>query len=159
MLRTKSKRFNHLIGKYPPSEPCGCKVCQGYCVRPGWWTVAEAARVIDAGYADRMMLELSPDRSFGVLSPAFKGCEAGFALEFYANQGCTFLQSERCELHGTGFQPLECRFCHHDRPGMGQKCHTDLEQDWHTAAGQELVEKWGISTGFWEWARLVYGFS
>ena len=156
MSRTKSKRLNNLAGKYPPSEPCQCKVCQGYCVRPGWWTVDEAARAINAGYAKRMMLELSPDRSFGVLSPAFKGCEAGFALDLYADKGCTFLRDDRCELHGTGFQPMECRFCHHDRPGMGPKCHADIEKDWHTPIGQGLVEKWGTMTGFWDWARLIY---
>jgi len=58
----------NLIQKYPPSEPCSCDICLGYCLRPGWWTVAQAARAIDAGYAGRMMLEMSPDLSFGVLS-------------------------------------------------------------------------------------------
>jgi hypothetical protein len=156
MSRSKAKRPANLAAKYPPSEPCGCQVCLGYCIRPGWWTVSEAARAIDAGYADRMMLELSPDHSFGVLSPAFKGCEAGFALDFYADKGCTFLHDGRCELHGTGFQPLECRFCHHSRPGQGQKCHADIEKDWHTSTGHDLVKKWGSKTGFWEWAKLVY---
>jgi hypothetical protein len=30
----------------------------------------EAARALEAGHAVRMMLELSPERRFGVLSPA-----------------------------------------------------------------------------------------
>jgi hypothetical protein len=38
---------------------------------------------------------------------------------------------------------LECRFCHHDRPGCGEACHADLEKDWDTPAGQQLVMEWG----------------
>jgi hypothetical protein len=128
--------------KYPPSEPCSCVICRAYCSRPGWWTVAEAARAMRSGYADRMMLEFSPEQTFGVLAPAFKGCEGFFALNEYACNGCTFLAREHCQLHGTNFQPLECRFCHHTRTGLGQLCHADLERDWNTPAGQRQVVEW-----------------
>jgi hypothetical protein len=103
---------------------------------------------MNAGYFNHMMLELSPDRSFGVLSPAFKGNEANFALQIFAKQGCTFLKDNLCELFGTGFQPLECRYCHHDRRGMGERCHLDIEKDWNTPSGQALVVKWYELTGF-----------
>ena len=43
--------------KYPPSQPCNCKICIDYCKRPGWWTVNEAERAIAAGLHSRMMLE------------------------------------------------------------------------------------------------------
>ncbi|MFN2152190.1 MAG: hypothetical protein ACK2T5_11375, partial [Anaerolineales bacterium] len=99
--------------KYPPSEPCGCEVCVGFCLRPGWWSVDEVVRAMDAGYGPRMMLEMSPELTFGVLSPAFKGCEGDLATNLYFRNGCTFLKRTRCELYGTGYQPLECRFCHH----------------------------------------------
>lgn len=111
-------------------------------MRPGWWSVEEAARALDAGYGDRMMLEIAPEIMFGVLSPAFKGCEKYFAVNEYAKNGCTFLKGDRCELFGTGHQPLECRFCHHERSGLGTKCHADLEKDWKTLQGQALVNKW-----------------
>ena len=149
------KRKRSLAEKYPPSEPCGCEVCLTYCRRPGWWTVKEAAKAIDAGYGPRMMLELSPDRTFGVLSPAFKGNEANFALDLHANRGCTFLAENRCELYGSGHQPLECRFCHHDRRGLGARCHASLGRDWHTPAGQALVQRWGRLIGLWD--RLERG--
>jgi hypothetical protein len=134
---------------YPPSEPCSCEICLRYCLRPGWWTVKEAAAALNAGYGSRMMLELSPDRSFGVISPAFKGCEGTFALQIYAALGCNFLKDKRCELHGTGYQPLECRFCHHDRLGQGPQCHADLERDWNTPAGRALVARWCRLTRLW----------
>ena len=137
-----------LAEKYPPSEPCTCSICLSYCARPGWWTVKEAARAIEAGLGHRMMLEIAPELTFGVLSPAFKGCERSFATNQCAKNGCTFLKENRCELYGTGHQPLECRFCHHDRRGLGSKCHADLEKDWNTPAGQTLVQKWVKQVGF-----------
>lgn len=96
------------------------------------------------------MLEMSPDFTFGVLSPAFKGCEQNFALQEFSHLGCNFLSNHLCELHGTGFQPLECRFCHHSRKGLGQKCHNDIEKDWLTVAGQTLVAKWLTVSGIRE---------
>ena len=149
---TRMRYKKSLARQYPPSEPCACEICLGYCVRPGWWTVEEAAGTMAAGYGPRMMLEIAPDRSFGVLSPAFKGCEGTFALKNYATRGCTFLKENRCELHGTGYQPLECRFCHHDRPGLGLQCHADIEKDWNTSAGKALVVQWSKQNGVW--ARL-----
>lgn len=134
---------SHKLKKlYPPSEPCTCDVCKHYCTRPGWWTVEEASRAINLGYGNRMMLEVSPELTFGVISPAFKGAECNFALQEHSANGCAFLKDNLCELFGTGVQPLECRFCHHDRIGMGKKCHTDIEKEWNTYKGQKVVQKW-----------------
>lgn len=137
-----SKDNKTLADKYPPSEPCSCNICVNYCKRPGWWTVEEARQALHAGLANRMMLEISPERDFGVLSPAFKGNECNYALQLFSENGCTFLKNNLCELYGSGFQPLECRFCHHERKGEGIECHLDLEKDWHTKEGQELVTLW-----------------
>lgn len=147
MSRKKSKHKKNLTEKYPPSEPCTCEICVAYCARPGWWTVEQASRALDAGYGNRMMLEVAPELTFGVLSPAFKGCERSIATNQFATKGCTFFKNERCELFGTGHEPLECRFCHHTRKGLGTKCHADLEKDWKTPAGQLLVEKWIRAAG------------
>lgn len=134
--------------KYPPSEPCSCEICVNYCRRPGWWTVEEAGRALDAGYGKRMMLEMAPELTFAVVSPAFKGCEGNFALNEFSINGCNFFKNSLCELFGTGCQPIECRFCHHDRTGEGGKCHLDIEKDWNTPAGISLIEKWIRMTGF-----------
>jgi hypothetical protein len=139
---SRKKPGKKLVGKYPPSEPCTCSICLSYCARPGWWTVEQAAQAYQAGYGNRMMLEIAPELTFGVLSPAFRGCERGIATNRFADNGCTFLKNERCELYGTGLEPLECRFCHHERRGLGSQCHTDLERDWKTPAGQALVHAW-----------------
>lgn len=154
MRAPKSCAPLNLKQKYPPSTPCACTVCQSYCLRPGWWTVEDARQAIKAGYASRMMLEISPEGDFGVLSPAFKGNEGDYALQAYSRNGCTFLHDGLCELHGTAYLPLECAFCHHDRTGMGTQCHHDIEREWKTEAGKRLVVQWGNRTGFWQWQGL-----
>ena len=142
MAKRKARNKKTLPEQFPPSDPCACETCLSYCVRPGWWTVEEAARALEASYGNRMMLEVAPELTFGVLSPAFMGCEKSIATNQFAKNKCTFLKNDRCELYGTGLQPLECRFCHHERRGLGPKCHAALEKDWKTPAGQALVEKW-----------------
>ena len=142
MKRNQARRLLSLSESFPPSPPCGCDICRGYCLRPGWWTIDQARSALKAGYHSRMMLEMAPDRSFGVLSPAFKGCEGNFALQKFSKAGCTFFRNGLCQLYGTGFQPLECRFCHHSRPGQGQACHDALERNWNTTDGQRLVLLW-----------------
>jgi hypothetical protein len=144
------KKMMSLIEKYSPSEPCSCQVCLSYCVRPGWWTVEEARNAIAAGYAHRMMIEMAPEMNFAVLSPAFKGNEGNYSLQIFSKQGCTFLKDNLCELFGTGFQPLECRFCHHDRKGQGIDCHTAIEHEWNSHEAKRLIVRWGNETGFWE---------
>ena len=57
---------------------------------------------MDAGYGNRMMLEMAPELTFGVLSPAFKGCEGNFALNEFSKNGCNFFKNSLCELFGTG---------------------------------------------------------
>ena len=141
--------------KYPPSEPCSCRICRGYCRRPGWWTVREAEQVLYTRHAFRMMLEVSPERHFGVLSPSFRGNEGNYSLEIYSDNGCTFYNNQLCELYGTGLQPLECRFCHHDRTGQGIRCHHDIETEWNTRYAQKLIVRWGVRTGFWQKQGLI----
>lgn len=145
MKRNKIYSFISLYDKYPPSQSCSCDICKSFCRRPGWWTVDEAVKAIAAGYGNRMMLEIAPELTFGVLSPTFKGCEKNYALQIYSKNGCNFWSEGLCELHDTGLEPIECRYCHHLRTGQGQKCHSDLERDWKTSKGQELVAKW-VST-------------
>jgi Fe-S-cluster containining protein len=140
--RYRHKRKNNLYERFPPSEPCSCEICLAYCQRPGWWTVAEARQAIEKGYANRMMLEVAPEGGWAVISPAFYGCEGYIAVQEAARNGCNFLKNNLCELYGSGVQPLECRFCHHDRVGQGKECHAALEADWYTEAGQALVKSW-----------------
>ena len=152
------KQKRRLEERFRPSAPCSCETCVSYCMRPGWWTVNEAKAAFATGLAPRMMLEMAPDLSFGVLAPGFKGCEGGFARQNCWGCGCTFLHNRRCELFGSGFSPLECLFCHHERAGQGQACHAAIEKDWR-ANGQELVKRWVGLMGLWEPYALVSAYA
>ena len=132
----------NIIESFPPSEPCSCEICTKYCQRPGWWTIEEFERVLESQYYHRVMLEVAPELTFSVLSPAFKGCESNFALQDYAKNGCNFFINGLCELFGTNVQPLECRYCHHERAGKGIECHTAIENEWNSHEGKKLVEVW-----------------
>lgn len=149
MSNISSLNHQQLLEKFPPSEPCSCDICRSYCARPGWWTVEEAAAAIEAGFANRMMLEMAPEGTFSVLSPAFKGNDVNFALVVFANQGCTFFKDGLCELFESGHVPLECRYCHHNRQGQGINCHIEIEKQWNTPDAKRLIVKWGNLTGFW----------
>jgi len=76
-----------------------------------------------------------------------KGAVFHFALQEYVRSGCTFLRRGLCALHGMGFEPLKCLFCHHDRIGQGSVCHSALEADWDSAAGWRLVSGWIARVG------------
>lgn len=132
-----------LYAKYPPSQSCCCPVCLSYCKRPGWPLVEEARLAVEAGLANRLMLEFSPDLSYGILEPAFKGNEGYFALALYASQGCTFLEDMgQCSIFSQPYRPLECRFCHHERIGRGIHCHQAIAHEWNSSKGKRLVHYW-----------------
>jgi hypothetical protein len=68
-MSLSKKKTKTLNNKYSPSEPCNCEICLGYCQRPGWWTVEEAKKAIDAGLANCMVLTLCLlNAGFAILS-------------------------------------------------------------------------------------------
>ncbi|MDT3358486.1 MAG: hypothetical protein LIR47_03985 [Spirochaetota bacterium] len=136
-----------LYAKFPPSPHCSCSICLSYCARPGWPLVEEARSAVEAGMAGRLMLEFSPDFSYGILAPAFRGNEGYFALSLYARQGCTFLQDGKCTICCEPFRPLECRFCHHARTGQGLACHQAIARQWNTSKGKRVVHRWLVEQG------------
>lgn len=101
----------------PPQQVAPAMCAEIIADAPVGGTVGQARRAIEKGYASRMMLEISPDFKFAVLSPAFYGCEGFIATNDGAKNGCNFLKEGMCELHDTDFLPLECAFCHHERVG------------------------------------------
>ncbi|WP_455381859.1 hypothetical protein [Salinispira pacifica] len=132
----------NLAVRFPPSLPCRCDTCVGYCRRPGWWTVAEARFAIEAGYGGRMAAEPAPDRSYAVLAPATPGREMSISPWKSGLKPCIFFRYGLCVLFGTGLQPLECRFCHHERRGQGLLCHQAIGAEWRSSAGRRLIERW-----------------
>lgn len=148
----------------PPA--CKCSRCASYCDRPGWPTPDEAEHLMDAGHAERLMLDwwcadLDLPRT-EVLSPAIVGYEgkdapddlAGgpFALLFGSSSsvgGCTFFKDGLCGIHESGAKPLECRAAYHDREEeyeAVENMHLEVARLWNSDRGRSLVARWKAQT-------------
>lgn len=89
----------------------GCRTCREMCASgyPGRFTPTEALRAIEAGHAGQMLLMQEGD--VDALRPAIVGWEGLTIYSGAAVRGqCAFLgASGSCQLHETGYKPLECR--------------------------------------------------
>lgn len=130
---------------------CTCDKCKGNCCTPGWWTPAEARRVIHAGYGDFMMLDYIGSGLLGrepddilVLSPALKGLEGKEAPSLsFSDDGCTFWNEESlCDLHDTDLKPAECRAAHHDKIIPAGHIRSRVANLWKTDEAQQLANEW-----------------
>ena len=95
-------------------QACACPACVAMCQhRPCWPTPADAQRLGEAGYADRLMVDWWFDRdkskTIYLLTPAIVGREGGEAPAYPEGQ-CTFLaEAGLCRLHDPGLKPTEER--------------------------------------------------
>ena len=81
--------------------------------RPCWPTPDDAQRLVEAGYADRLMVDWWFDRdknkTLYLLTPAIMGHESGEAPAHPEGQ-CTFLdEAGLCRLHDLNLKPTEGR--------------------------------------------------
>lgn len=135
--------------RYPDAPACSCKLCKAQCHRPGWMTVEEAKAAIAAGYGDRLMIDylhLGGDQFIGVLCPAYTGREGKLAEWSGGVGGCVLQTADGlCEIHDSGFKPLECRTASHDpskakrRPGNIKE---DIAREWMSLEGVLLLRLW-----------------
>ena len=139
----------------PNTTECNCSKCRALCSRnPGWPLPAEARAAIEAGYANRYMRDwLEPDEDIGntdrifVIAPAARGYGGSDAPEmelfdFNFKKGrCVFFVKNACELHASGFKPIQCRMALGCREN---ECpdNYDIARAWNTVEGREVVELW-----------------
>lgn len=126
-----------------PSE-CSCERCREACENvPGMFHPAEAMLAIAAGHAKRLVPHLLIRTGITVIAPGAYHPEIG---ERYGHQRigrCTFLDAGKCELHHTGFKPIECREARLCAP----RRMTDEEADrfdklWDTPEGEAALKAW-----------------
>ncbi len=138
------------------TEDCTCITCVSNCkCTPGWPMPDEARKLIDAGYADRLMLDWWQDYpDVYLLCPAAEGCEGdrapegpdGFMTIFspWTKGRCALLRDGRCEVHDVA-KPYECRISDHD-----------MTNDIHAAREHEIVAAWRESKALVrEWCAQV----
>jgi len=150
------KRRRSLPERYPPSEPAPA-TCAWPTGAAGWWTVEQADRALDARVRPAHDAGDGAGDDVRVLSPAFRGCEGGFAENRYARPGVQL--PGRQPLPAAWHRPPTARVpvLSHTRPGMGPKCHADIERDWHTPLGRALISEWGRRTASGPAARHIRG--
>ncbi len=145
------------------TSECKCEACVGACENnPGWMSPGEAVAAMNAGLAKKLMLDwLDPSSEVGnqgrlpVLAPASLGNEGKLAPEMegmnwlfsmveWTKGRCTFLSKEGlCEIHESGFKPVQCRSLTHD----GMMNNYDAAKLWLSSEGTEAVLRWREETG------------
>ncbi len=127
-------------------QACACPECVAMCRhRPCWPTPNDAQRLIEAGYADRLMVDWWFDRdkskTIYLLSPAIVGRESGEAPAHPEGQ-CTFLdEAGLCRLHDLGLKPTEGQIalCDNRTP---EGLHEQIARTWDEANAQALIDRW-----------------
>jgi hypothetical protein len=134
-----------MLPDYQETE-CSCSECRDMCKTRCWPSPEEARKMIEVGLAFRMMKETHYIRNVEgevyVICPAiplFGGKDAPWAV---ARKGCVFFtRDQKCELHGTGYKPIEarladCRFETQD------DLHDGVGALWGSEEGREVVGLW-----------------
>ena len=131
------------------ARSCTCPECIEMCrTYPCMPTVLEASRLINAGYADRLMLKACPasnDNTLVIpgLCPAIVGFEKSVGPLKMHQGPCTFLKGDRCELHDLGLKPAEGRFATHETtPEQEEKFMVHIMKTWATMDGNKLLLEW-----------------
>lgn len=127
---------------------CACDKCKEMCRRPCWPTPHGAKKLLDAGYANRLMLDwwVGEGRHEGndieILCPAIKGYEGKLAPSYPRGQ-CAF-QDENglCELHDLKLKPLEGILTRHDDELDNVALHKKIAFKWNTDIGEDLIARW-----------------
>lgn len=138
--------------KVQPSE-CSCKKCQRMCHAPCCGSVEDFEKIIEAGYANRLMFDDLPSTPAAgpFLKPALKGSEGKQApWATSSEEGCTFWKEGKCELHSLDLKPIQGRLAIHNGNGKttGEEYSSISNEDWESQRGKDLIEKWKRLVGY-----------
>ena len=129
---------------------CACEQCIGMCKgTPCYGTVEEIDKLIDLGFANKMMMihtEVQTDDfdwdTFDLITPALKGYEGKYE-SYYTFGECALLENDLCLVHHTGFKPLEARVANCKIKGGTSALREDIRRMWWESKDAErVVEKW-----------------
>jgi len=142
-----SKEYAEKLGLLP--QECACDKCKLMCHAPCCGSVEDFEKIVDAGFADRLMFDDLPSEPDGgdILKPALKGYEGGRApWAVSALRGCTFWNKEgKCDLHDLGLKPIQGKLAIHEKQtALDDDCTLAdiMKPDWESERGKALIEKW-----------------
>lgn len=108
-----------------PSE-CHCELCRSMCRTPCLGTPEDIEKLVDAGYADRLVpTEWGVGMIVGLISRPIYMLQADTI-----NGWCTFYHNGLCELHDKGLKPTEGKLAHHTDPIIHGNQPTSLNVAW-----------------------------
>jgi Fe-S-cluster containining protein len=145
-----------------PVDSCICEQCVSACKRiPGLFHPTEALRAIRAGYADDLMSVWASDehryyslrRHWRVLMPISAPPPYIRQSEFFdprrrrggfeAVGRCIFLNVDnRCEIHDSGFKPVECRHALLCKSVNTDRQHDGAKAAWDSPVGRFVLDLW-----------------
>lgn len=128
--------------KYTPNE-CDCERCSRMCRAPCCGTPGDIKKLIEAGYAKRLMLDDLPSGP-DMIKPALKGSEGEEApWEVSSEKGCTFWKKGKCELHDLNLKPTQGKLVHHSFNREQYEGVEEIIRDsWETPEAGNVIEMW-----------------
>ena len=136
------------------TNACSCKICKNAChYRPCWGTPKDVKALLDAGYANRLMLDwwvVTGKSDIMIVAPAIRGAEGKHA-PFIPKGTCTFLDANNlCELHDKNLKPEEgCWYYHNNQDtSEAQTKHKKMAMSWNTRKGRAVVETWKSAVSY-----------
>lgn len=136
---------------------CNCPKCISMCTyRPCWGTPEEIERIIDAGFAHKLMYDYWVGRLGGfredgdeysdlpIIAPAIVGYEGDTSPFWPMGRCCMLDENDRCKIYD--IRPIESRVSHHDVT-HDINVHMEIAKTWNTSEGARVVEKWKKAVG------------
>jgi len=127
---------------------CDCDKCKEMCKRRTCWALpSEIDKIIDAGFADKLMLDYwSGDPDFDLVCPSIKGSEMQRTPWMPTGECCLQKKDGHCELHAGGLKPVEARLSHcNDDEKIGDvfnKLHAAIAKEWDCDEGRKVIDRW-----------------
>ncbi len=139
-----SEDYSKKLNMFPVQ--CDCEKCSLMCRSPCCGSVEDMEKLIDAGYADRLMFDDLPSMNDcgDFLKPALKGYEGKQSpFQTGSEEGCTFWKEGKCELHISGLKPIQGKIAHHDRQTWYYDDYAAIsKEDWESERGLAVIERW-----------------
>jgi hypothetical protein len=134
---------------------CTCERCKDMCRRRVCWpTPEQAERIINAGFADRMMLDYwEGNQRIYIVAPASKGNEAAVSPWWPGGPCCLQGEDGLCQIHSLGLKPVEAMVAYCGDSGDKEKeaaydeLHEAVAMDWDSAKGRKVVKLWKNKVG------------
>lgn len=152
----------------PLINECNCEICRKMCTenRTCWGTPEDMERIIDAGYADQLILDyyVMKDKDIDLLAPGVTILEPDFNVKrneditfkpktyvkcrapFLPVGRCVFFTGDKCSIHE--IKPIEgkvasCKMREDKKlDKKGDNLHKELAMVWDTPTGRKVVRKW-----------------